>query len=249
MFTYCQDCVNPESPAFSADPDQALYARVDIFRKPPGHTVMQCDATHGVVTRRGKKLSHVASTEEWCHKVCAQCKSGTEAISSIIMEQIYFRQWRRYLSQFYRKNPRTTTGDRYRLLDFRWANFGWGKDPSGMPVHHPYEVWLYKCEGDDQDEWHKETPVKLVFNLNCKTDGALPQHQLRLLPWLASKGRQVKALSHPDYDSYDGPLPLELAKQWDLRTLPTYLAGLMPQAAIDLLYPLPTEELGGADDN
>ena len=59
----------------------------------------------------------------------------------------------------------------------------------------------------------------------------------------------MKALSHPDYDSYDGPLPLELAKQWDLRTLSTYLAGLMPQAAIDLLYPLPTEELGGADDS
>ena len=249
MFTYCLDCVNPESPTFTLDPEKALYERVDIYRNPPGHTFMQCDATHGVVTRYGQSLSHVASTEEWCSKVCAKCKSGTEAIDSIFMQQSYFRQWRRYLMQFYRKNPRTTTGIRYRLLDYHWANFGWGKDPSGLPVHHPHEVWFYKCSGNDQDEWHKETPIKVVFPLNCKTDGTLPRGQLRLLPWVASKGRQVKPLSHPDYESYEGPLPLELAKQWDLRTLSKYLINFLTQAAIDLLYPEPTDELADSDND
>jgi hypothetical protein len=247
MFTYCLDCCNPESPTFSADPTRSLYDRVDIYRNPPGHTFMHCDAVHGVVTRYGKSLSHVASTEEWCNKVGAQCKSGTEAIASIHMKQPYFRQFRRHFSQFYRKNPRTTTGQRYILLHYRWANFGWGKDPSGMPVHHPYEMWLYTCSGDDRNEWYKETPVKIVLPLNCKPNGELPRNELRLLPWVASKGRHVKPLSHIDHQSYDAPLPLELAKQWDLRTLSKYLIAFMPQAAIDLLYPEPAEQLDDAD--
>jgi len=158
------------------------------------------------------------------------------------MKQSYFRQWKPYLMQMYRKHAKTTTGDNYRLLDFHWANFGWGKDPNGMPVHHPNELWLYTCVGNDMDEWHKETPVKVVFPHNCKVDGTLPRHALRLLPWLASKGRIFKPISHQDYQSYDAPLPIELAKAWDLRTLSKYLRFWLSQDEIDALYPEPKED-------
>jgi hypothetical protein len=70
MFTHCMDCCNPESPTFIRDPTKPLYDRVDIYRNPPGHTFMLPDAIHGLSARYGKSLSHVASTEEWCNKVC-----------------------------------------------------------------------------------------------------------------------------------------------------------------------------------
>ena len=57
----------------------------------------------------------------------------------------------------------------------------------------------------------------------------------------------MKGLSHTDHQSYDMPLELELAKRWDLRTLSEYLLPFMPQAAIDLLYPEPTEALEDSD--
>jgi hypothetical protein len=194
-------------------------------------------------------LSHVASTEEWCNEVCAKCKSGTEAIDAVFMQQRFFRQWRPCLAQFYRKNPRTTQRRRYRLLDFHWANFGWGKDKNGSNVYHPTEMWLYTCQGADQAEWHTETPIKVVFPLNCKVDGDLPRDQLELLQWIAQKGRVVKPLAHADFESYDGPLPLDLAKQWDLRTLSVYLRDYLSQDQIDRLYPEPQEALGDDDDS
>jgi hypothetical protein len=92
MFAYCLNCCNPESPTFPNDPTKALYSRVDIYRNPPGHTFMLPDATHGVVSRYGSSLSHVASTEEWSSKVAAHCKSGTEQIDTIFMKRKYFRQ-------------------------------------------------------------------------------------------------------------------------------------------------------------
>ena len=247
MFTYCMDCCNPESPTFIRDPTKPLYGRVDIYRNPPGHTFMLPDAIHGLSARYGKTLSHVASTEERCNKVCKNCKSGTEAIDSVLMQQHFFRQWRPYLRQMYRKNPRTTTLVRYKLLDFHWANFGWGKDPSGNAVHHPGEVWLYTCTGDSREEWHKETPVKLVFPLNYKVDGTLPRDQLSLIDWVASKGKIIQPISHNRFESYTGPLPLEVAKQRDLRTLSVYLRDYLSQAAIDLLYPEPESDDDSAD--
>jgi hypothetical protein len=46
------------------------------------------DAIHGLSARYGKSLSHVASTEEWCNKVCANAKTGTEGIDAVLMKQI-----------------------------------------------------------------------------------------------------------------------------------------------------------------
>ena len=130
---------------------------------------------------------------------------------------------------------------------FDGLNFGWGKDENGSNVYHPIEMWLYTYQGADQDEWHKETPIKVVFPLNCKVDGDLPRDQLPLLQWIARKGHVVTPLAHPDFESYEGPLPLELAKQWDLRTLSVYLRDYLYQDEIDRLYPEPQKAVG--DDN
>jgi hypothetical protein len=248
MFQYCLDCVNPESPTYFPDSTTALYDRIDIFRNPPGHTFMQPDAVHGCVSRYGASLSHVSSTEEWSSKVAAHCKSGTEAIHTVFMEQRYFRKWREYLRQMYRKNPRTTTGTKYRLLDYYWANFGWGTLPDGGMQYHPNEVWFYRCSHNNE-EWYKEEPVKVVFSLNYKQDGSLPAAHLTLQDWLRSKrpSRIVIPIHYPQFQTNNEPIRLELAKQWDLRKLSTYLGPYLNQEAIDNLYPLPDRTVD--DDN
>jgi hypothetical protein len=35
--------------------------------------------------------------------------------------------------------------------------------------------------------------------------------------------RDIRPITHPDFIMYTEPIPLELAKQWDLRTLSTFL--------------------------
>ena len=109
-----------------------------------------------------------------------------------MMKREFFRQWRPYLKQFYRKHPRTTTNCKYRLLDYHWANFGWGKHTDGTPAYHPNEVWLYKCNENPEQEWHTQAPTKIVFPHNCKRDGTFPRERLVLLQWIASKGHEVR---------------------------------------------------------
>jgi hypothetical protein len=141
----------------------------------------------------------------------------------------------------YHKNPRSTTGDSYRVLDYFWANFGWGLDANGRNVHHPEEMWLYTCQGD-KEEWHKETPLKVVFAKNVRRDGTLPQNYMSIVPWVTNRGRAFLPLSHPDFESYEGPLPIEVAKQKDLRTLSKFLTQYLSQDEIDALYPEPEDE-------
>jgi hypothetical protein len=140
----------------------------------------------------------------------------------------------------YRKNPRSTTGTKYRLLDYYWANFGWGTLPDGGMQYHPNEVWFYRCNYNN-DEWHKEEPIKVVFALNYKQDGSLPAAHLTLQDWLRAKRppRIVIPIHYPEFQAHNEPIQLELAKEWDLRKLSTYLGPYLDQAAIDNLYPLP----------
>ena len=80
-------------------------------------------------------------------------------------------------------------------------------------------------------------PTKVCLPLNYKANGELPRRELALMNWFADKGQAAKPLAQVDFESYDAPIPLELAKQWDLRTLPVHLHNWMPQARIDALLP------------
>jgi hypothetical protein len=62
---------------------------------------------------------------------------------------------------------------------------------------------------------------------------------------IAAKGIAFKPLTHPGFEAYDAPLPMEITKQHDLRKLSTYLRGMI-QAGVGLLYPEP--EQGGLSD-
>ena len=145
----------------------------------------------------------------------------------------------------YRINPRTTRKTRYRVLDYRWANFGWGKHHvTGERVYHPYEVWLYRCNGENpRNEWYKEEPTKLVFPRNISVSGEVPiSHSRTLMEWLAKTKRIYRPIGHSMYQLHDAPLPLEPAKVKDLRTLSIYLQPYMSQASIDALYPCPNDD-------
>jgi hypothetical protein len=75
MFTYCLDCCNPHSPTFSPGPSISLYKRVGMYRNPPGHTFMRPNATHGQVSKYGKSLAYVVTTEEWATRVTSNVKA------------------------------------------------------------------------------------------------------------------------------------------------------------------------------
>jgi hypothetical protein len=210
---------------------------------------MEPDRQHGIVVRYGNRQSHVASTREWSEKICALCKPA-DPIDSIFMDRSFFRNWTKYLSQMYRKNPRSCLGQKYKVLDFYWANFGWGTTPSGHLIHHPHEVWLCTCSGPTLDEWHMQEPVKVAFGRNVKVDGTAPARPAPILEWLRQKKRVFQPITHASFIKYDAPLPLEVAKQQDLRVLSTFLARYMPQHEIDELYPQPegNDDSDGSDN-
>jgi hypothetical protein len=110
-------------------------------------------------------------------------------------------------------------------------------------------VWLYTCSGPSLDEWYKEEPVKVAFARNVKVDGTDPAKTARILDWLRQKRRILKPITHNDFIKYNAPLPLEIAKQNDLRVLSTFLARYMAQDVIDELYPEPDGHVDNSDDD
>ena len=142
-------------------------------------------------------------------------------------------------------------GDKYEILKFRWANFGWGKLPDGRIVHHPVEVWLYTCVGDDEDEWYKEEPTRVCFGRGHAIDGT--PYKTSTFSYdldfpLKSHGAER------GYESYDGPLALALEKQHDLHSLRPMLdpTTKYPKEYLDAEWPAPSaplpEESGEDDD-
>ena len=251
MFTYCLDCTNPESPTFSPDPTVSLYKRIDMYRNPPGHTFMRPDATHGQVSKYGKSLAYVATTDEWATRVTRNCRGSSIPIYSTVMKQHMFRNWNKYLSQMYRASILSSTdNESFVILHYYWANFGWGKrHTDGMLVSHPHEVWLYTCKGPVKDEWYLEAPVKICLPRNFKSDGSLPLDARTIIEWMALHSRGYLPISHQDFLMYSEPIPIELAKQWDLRTLSKYLPPPITQEQRDEWYPEPTAQIDELEDN
>jgi hypothetical protein len=62
---------------------------------------------------------------------------------------------------------------------------------------------------------------------------------MQIVFWIARQGYRFKPLTHSDFNSYAAPLPLEIAKQQDLRKLPSYLSPWLNKDQIDALYPEP----------
>ncbi len=75
-------------------------------------------------------------------------------------------------------------------------------------------------------------------------DGSVPKNSHGYLP-----------IDDPEFPMHTGPIPipLELAKQWDLRTLSLSLSKYLPppitQEEIDEWYPEPTAQIGDLEDN
>ena len=160
---------------------QSVWAEVDLHHpnsasfppQPPtvaiGVHAIKLDAAHGVVCRRGAGLQlQVASTKEWSEEVCAKAREGEQATNSTFMDKSCFRRWKEHLSQMHHANPSSSTGEKHRVLDHHWANFGWGRSPNGKRKFHPHEVWLHTGKGDSMEEWCKETPVAVVFAKKCE---------------------------------------------------------------------------------
>ncbi len=91
------------------------------------------------------------------------------------------------------------------------------------------KVWLYRCNYNN-DEWHKEEPVKVVFSLNYKQDGSLPAAYLTLQDWLRSKqpARIVIPIHYPEFQTHNEPIQLELAA----------CEGVGPEKVIDIFRPV-----------
>jgi hypothetical protein len=162
-----------------------------------------------------------------------------------------FRNWNKYLAQMYRSSILSSTdNESFVILHYYWANFGWGKrHTDGVLVAHPHEVWLYTCAGPVKDDWYLEAPIKICLPRNFKSDGTLPKDTRLIVEWMAIHSRAYLPINDPEFLMYSEPIPLEVAKQWDLRTLSKYLPPPITQEQIDELYPLPTERVGELEDN
>jgi hypothetical protein len=155
-----------------------------------------------------------------------------------------FRNWTAYLRQMYRSGVlHSTRNESFILLDYHWANFGWGRrHTDGMLVPHPHEVWLYTCAGRFKDDWYLEAPLQIVLPRNFKANGTLPTPPSTILDWMVSHNTIFKPIQDPEFQMYHGPIPLDIAKQRDLRTLSTFLPAPISQEDIDIWYPEPMEE-------
>lgn len=233
---YCMDMVNKLSPTFVNDTETSLYHTVNLYRNVVGHTIMDPDTRQGVTTRAGNNVLQVVSTEHWA-ELCGNCGMDSEVVGQGI-----FHQWKKYLLQMYIPRVVDTEGNKYEILSFRWANFGWGKTQDGTVVHHPMEVWLYTCEGDEEEEWYKEKPTRVCFGRAYAPDGTAYK-----------KTTFTYDLEHDlsEFDSYDGPIPLTLEKQHDLHSLRPMIkaTGKYDDAYLDAEWPAPTAPLPAASDS
>ena len=59
---------------------------------------------------------------------------------------------------------------------------------------------------------------------------------------MVSHNTIFKPIQDPEFQMYDGPIPLDVAKQRDLRTLSTFLPAPITQEEVDIWYPEPMEE-------
>ncbi len=84
---------------------------------------------------------------------------------------------------------------------------------------------------------------------NVKVDGTAPAKPARILEWLRQKRRILKPITHNDFIKHNAPLPLEIAKQNDLRVLSTFLVRYMAQDVIDELYPDPDGHVCHVDNS
>jgi len=120
---------------------------------------------------------------------------------------------------------------------------------------HPHEVWLRKGDiredgAGNVEEWYKEPPIKVCMARNMKGDGTPRAHGQQIVAYMAAKEtRHFKPIDHPDFESYDGPIPLDPLKARDLYKLGKYITSISA-AAVALLYPKPAnfEELEAQDD-
>ena len=208
-----------------------------MYRNPVGHTFMGPDANQGKVARLGNSVEQVVSTEHWSRL------AASGGFDSLVMEQKDFYQFKKYLLQMYVPRLTDVTGASYSILDYRWANFGWGKLPSGQVVHHPREVWLRSCDGDAEDEWYKEEPVRVCFARDCAPDGVPYEKSTFDITW-------INELNEENYGSYNGPLALTLEKQHDLYSLRPMLAATdeFDDAYLDAEWPEPAEALPVDED-
>jgi hypothetical protein len=118
-----------------------------------------------------------------------------------------------------------------------------------MLVAHPHEVWLYTCKGPVKDEWYLEAPIKICLPRNFKSDGIMPRDTRSIVDWMALHSRGYVPIHDQEFQMYTKPIPLELVKQWDLRTLSKYLPPPITQEQIDEWYPEPTAQIGNLEDN
>jgi hypothetical protein len=71
---------------------------------------------------------------------------------------------------------------------------------------------------------------------------------MSIVPWIENRGRIFPRLSHPVFESCEGPLPIEVARQKDLRALSKFFTQYLSQDAVDDLYSEPDDEhFNGSD--
>jgi hypothetical protein len=222
------------------DSDIHMYGRIDEKTHEKGHSYSVCDREFANPQRLAKKRATISDMDDWL-KIYAESKSAHPFLIHK-MKQSEFRNWHKYLKQFYIKTRKADTGLQAAFQGAHWRNYGYGPElcDDGIVklVHHPGEVW-FKYDLDERTPWVK---VDIRRNANKKSqfqrligeDGVTTNVLTCDLPTLD----HTLGIENVAFTLYTEPLPISKAKYDDLVALCPYLPEAKRAQYIELKYDL-----------
>lgn len=90
-----------------------------------GHTFLENDIDFGQIEKR-KKRANVFVPQDWVKVV--EEMNQTKPFIATEMKQTDFRDWPSYLAKRYIPISKDTDGNRVKMTDVHWLNFGWGEE-------------------------------------------------------------------------------------------------------------------------
>ena len=173
-------------------------------------------------------------------------KSSNRAHPFIIhvMDQMEFRDWDRYLQQYYMSSRLSSEGTKVAFQNSQWRNHGCGPEmcADGVVrlVSHPGEIW-FKDNLDLTTPWVKvdirRNAMKACryqrLNVGSSRSVMYSNVETADLPRLKQPALPI---DHEQFTLYTSPLPISKAKYDDLVSLSRYMAPEQASYYKDLMY-------------
>ena len=157
-----------------------VYEVIDHRYLVRGHTYLENDIDFSQIEKR-KKSAQVYLPQDWLKVV--EDTNVTHPFVVTEIKQTDLKDWTSYLEERYNPITHDKDGNRVKIHDVHWMNFGWAEDRDPVTgkkktVHHPQEVWVRY--GFSRDEpWRKVTILREP-GLRTGTPGPLNDSPLKV---------------------------------------------------------------------